>query len=95
MYIIFVFFLNFSAVPSKLSPGLIVSDSEEETDQKLAKTKRNNFSSAAIDDTNRYLNVVDVCSTRELFLTFKEDLKLQKSFGICLACTPYKKVGVY
>ena len=72
---------------------MIVSDSEEETDQNLAKTKKN--SKASNDDTKRYLNVVDVCSTRELFFTFREDLKEQKSFGICLACTPYKKVSLF
>ena len=54
---------------------MIVSDSEEETDQNLAKTKGN--SKASNDDTKRYLNVVDVCSTRELFFTFREDLKEQ------------------
>ena len=72
---------------------MIVSDREEETDQNLAKTKKN--SKASNDDTKRYLNVVDVCSTRELFFTFREDLKEQKSFGICLACTPYKKVSLF
>ena len=72
---------------------MIVSDSEEETDQNLAKSKENSKNSNDDSDTKRYLNVVDVCTTRELFFTFREDLKEQKSFGICLACTPYKKVS--
>ena len=74
---------------------MIVSDSEEETDQNLAKSKENSINSNDDSDTKRYLNVVDVCTTRELFFTFREDLKEQKSFGICLACTPYKKVSLF
>ena len=53
------------ACTNKLSPGLIFSDSEEEADL--------NFQSKNI------LNVVDVCSNRELFSTFIEELKEQKT----------------
>ena len=55
---------------------MIVSDSEEETDQNLAKSKENSKNSNDASDTKRYLNVVDVCTTRELFFTFR---KLQRN----------------
>ena len=56
------------ACANKLSPGLIFSDSEEESDL--------NFQSKNV------LNVVDVCSNRELFSTFLEELKEQKTISI-------------
>ena len=63
---------------AKVSPGVVFSDTDdEEITESLDKT----------------LNVVDVCSNRELFETFKKELKSKRFLSVCLACDKYVKVS--
>ena len=62
-----------------MSPGLIFSDTDDEE-----------IITESLDKT---LNVVDVCSNRELFETFKKELKSKRFLSVCLACDKYVKVS--